>query len=120
MSYNNTTTATSTNANTNAYAAGTAPASDTHHPVVPGTKADGSAGANAGQSLGDKVKGGWNGAGEAIRGNANSFMDNIGEQVAGRDPAARPESHSAGGQRPAGVAASGADEIQRGVAELKK
>ncbi|WWD09150.1 hypothetical protein V865_007272 [Kwoniella europaea PYCC6329] len=109
---------TTNNANTNAYAAGTAP--DTRHPVVPGTQADGSAGANAGQSLGDKVKGGWNGAGEAIRGNANSFMDNVGEQIAGRDPATRPESHSAGGQRPAGVAATGADEIQRGVAELKK
>ncbi|WWC66730.1 uncharacterized protein I206_100635 [Kwoniella pini CBS 10737] len=99
--------------NTNAYAAGT-------EPTVSGTKADGSAGANAAQGLGDKVKGGWNGAGEAIRGNANSFIDNLGEQVAGRDPSQQPQSHSAGGERPAGVAAKGADEIQQGVAGLKK
>ncbi|WWC85985.1 uncharacterized protein L201_000856 [Kwoniella dendrophila CBS 6074] len=103
--------------NSQAYAAGT---TDAKHTVVPGTQADGSAGANAGQSLGDKVKGGWNGAGEAIRGNANSFMDNIGEQVAGRDPASQPQTRSAGGERPAGVAASGADEIQQGMANLKK
>ncbi|WWC58310.1 uncharacterized protein I303_100850 [Kwoniella dejecticola CBS 10117] len=107
----------SNNANTNAYAAGT------EKTTVPGTQADGSAGANAAQGLGDKVKGGWNvfhGAGEAIRGNANSFIDNLGEQVAGRDPAQQPQTRSAGGERPAGVAAKGADEIQQGVAEFRK
>ncbi|WRT63880.1 uncharacterized protein IL334_000806 [Kwoniella shivajii] len=104
MSYNNTTTTTA----------------EPKHTVVPGTQADGSAGANAGQTLGDKVKGGWNGAGEAIRGNANSFIDNVGEQVAGRDPASQPQTRTAGGERPAGVAANGADEIQKGVADLKK
>ncbi|WVF66058.1 hypothetical protein IAT40_000796 [Kwoniella sp. CBS 6097] len=95
-----------TNTNTNAYAAG--------------TTADGSAGATGAQSVGDKVKGGWNGAGEAIRGNANSFLDNVGEQIAGRDPASQPQSLSNNGERPAGVAAKGADEIQSGMNNLKK
>ncbi|OCF36256.1 hypothetical protein I316_02130 [Kwoniella heveanensis BCC8398] len=99
-------TNTNVNANTNAYAAG--------------TTADGSAGASGAQTLGDKVKGGWNGAGEAIRGNANSFLDNVGEQIAGRDPASQPQSLSNNGERPAGVAAQGADEIQSGMNNLKK
>ncbi|WVR03654.1 hypothetical protein IAU60_000649 [Kwoniella sp. DSM 27419] len=93
--------------NTNAYASGTAN--------------DGSAGAAGAQTLGEKVKGGWNvfhGAGEGIRGNVNSFVDNIGEQIAGRDSTAKPS--SASGERPSAVAANGADEIQSGMNSLKK
>jgi len=69
-------------------------------------------------ALGDKVKGGWNvlhGTGEGIRGNVNSFLDNVGEQMAGRGqgdvkPPTRTEE-----QRPAQVAANGADELRAGV-----
>ncbi|WVQ79137.1 hypothetical protein IAT38_001232 [Cryptococcus sp. DSM 104549] len=107
----------------NAYAAGTAGVNDKGHSYAPGTNADGSAGANAGQALGDKVKGSWNvfhGTGEGIRGNVNSFLDNVGEQIAGRDPATTAQQPNAGGERPAAVAATGADEFKKGVEELKR
>ena len=59
---------------------------------------------------------------EGIRGNINSFIDNVGEQVAGRggNDAARPATATEGGTRPAHVAASGANEIEQGMAELRK
>lgn len=65
--------------NTNAYSAGTSGVDQKGHTYVAGSKADGSAGANAAQSesrirywrnsfsdamilaAGDKIKGGWNG-----------------------------------------------------------
>lgn len=60
------------------------------------------------------------GAGEGIRGNVNSFLDNVGEQIAGRGqgdvkPATRTEQ-----ERPAQVAARGADEFQAGMDRLRK
>ncbi|WWD16305.1 hypothetical protein CI109_100731 [Kwoniella shandongensis] len=85
--------------------------------------ADGTAGGAAAQGLGDKIKGGWNGTGEGIRGNVNSFIDNVGEQIAGRGDSTThttPASRTEGGERPSHVAARGADEIQQGMAELKK
>ncbi|KAK1927791.1 hypothetical protein DB88DRAFT_507864 [Papiliotrema laurentii] len=84
---------------------------------------DGSQGARAAEGLGEKVKGGLgvvHGAGEGIRGNVNSFLDNVGEQIAGRGqgdvkPATRTEQ-----ERPAQVAARGADEFQAGMDRLRK
>ena len=57
----------------------------------------------------------FHGAGEGIRGNINSFVDNVGEQIAGRGqgdvkPPTRTEE-----QRPAQVAANGADELRAGL-----
>ncbi|WVN85729.1 uncharacterized protein L203_100880 [Cryptococcus depauperatus CBS 7841] len=106
--------------NMNAHTTGTAGTDPKSHSFVPGSNADGSAGANTAQGLGDKVKGGWNGTGEGIRGNFNAFVDNIGEQIAGRDPAQTAQQPSAGGERPSGVAARGADEIRMGMDHLKK
>ena len=61
------------------------------------------------------------GAGEGIRGNVNAFVDNLGEQVAGRgDTVEKPPTATGGGERPAHVAARGADEMQRGMAGLRK
>ncbi|OWT36282.1 hypothetical protein J008_05743 [Cryptococcus neoformans] len=108
--------------NTNAYSAGTSGVDEKGHTYVAGSKADGSAGANAAQTAGDKIKGGWNvfhGTGEGIRGNINSFVDNIGEQIAGRDPAAASQRSTAGGEKPAEVTSKGADEFRTGVQQLK-
>ncbi|GFZ42336.1 hypothetical protein JCM24511_00051 [Saitozyma sp. JCM 24511] len=125
-------------------------------------------GGQAANSLGEKVKGGWNafhGAGEAIRGNVNEFVDNVGEQIAGRGDhsvtagagtgtgahtaagnysstgtaatgpmgrstgaasgygagnEARPVTRTEGGERPAHVAARGADEFMQGMDRLKR
>jgi len=73
--------------------------------------------------VGDKIKGGWNvfhGTGEGIRGNVNSFLDNVGEQIAGRGQGdAKPPTRSEE-QRPAHVAANGADEMRAGMAQFQK
>ncbi|KAL7420082.1 hypothetical protein Q5752_005047 [Cryptotrichosporon argae] len=79
----------------------------------------------AANSVGDKVKGAWNvvhGAGEGIRGNANALFDDVGEQVAGRGStdAAQPAQRTEGGERPAHVAARGADEIQAGMDKIHR
>ena len=74
-------------------------------------------------AVGDKLKGAFgvvHGAGEGIRGNINSFLDNAGEQIAGRGqgdvkPATRTEE-----QRPAQVAANGSDEFKAGMEALRK
>lgn len=62
------------------------------------------------------------GAGEGIRGNINSLVDNVGEQNEGRGGtgAVKPATATQGGERPAHVAARGADEIKQGMAELQK
>ncbi|ORX35352.1 hypothetical protein BD324DRAFT_652487 [Kockovaella imperatae] len=81
-----------------------------------------SGGSVAAQNIGDKVGGALHvahGAGEGIRGNINAFMDNVGEQIAGRggEGCAKAESRS---QDPKAVAANGADELQAGMNDLKK
>lgn len=109
----------------------TAPAATSAHTVH-----DGSGGAQAANSesteplrsallmsgLGDKVKGGWNvfhGTGEGIRGNINSFVDNVGEQIAGRGQGdAKPPTRTEE-ERPAQVAAKGADELRAGLNQFE-
>lgn len=62
------------------------------------------------------------GAGEGIRGNINGFLDNVGEQIAGRggqsDVGRANEPRT--GEDNAKVAASGADEMKAGVDKLKE
>ncbi|KAK8861771.1 hypothetical protein IAR55_002594 [Kwoniella newhampshirensis] len=120
--------------------------------------ADGTAGGDAAQNIGDKVKGGWNafplvfptlfntsslaflilssvkiyanvsGSDQAPvkvseGGNINSFVDNVGEQIAGRGDSTTgtaPASRTEGGERPSAVAAKGADEIQQGMNQIKR
>jgi hypothetical protein len=65
------------------------------------------------------------GAGESLRGNINSFVDNVGEQIAGRGDTAhgtsqKPATVTEGGQRPAETAQQGAGEVNQGLAELRK
>ncbi|WVQ74567.1 hypothetical protein IAR50_004168 [Cryptococcus sp. DSM 104548] len=84
---------------------------------------DNSAGSQAASGLGDKIKGSWNvfhGTGEGIRGNVNSFLDNAGEQIQGNNTAAATQQPSHKGERPAGVASKGADEIQKGVEQIRR
>ncbi|KAK4686744.1 hypothetical protein P7C73_g3379, partial [Tremellales sp. Uapishka_1] len=104
---------------TSAYAAGTEPAAGAETTHTTGTTADGTV---AGDNVGQKIKSGWNvfhGAGESIRGNINSFVDNVGEEIAGRGgSAARPATASDGGARPEGVAASGNQEVKQGLSGL--
>jgi len=72
--------------------------------------------------VGNTVKSVFNvahGAGEGVRGNINSFFDNVGEQIAGRgqnDVKPAPRS----GEQPAQVAAKGADEFKAGMEGLQK
>lgn len=72
------------------------------------------------------------GAGEAIRGNINDGLDQVGEQVAGRgnQPAAghsqigvthtQPATRSEGGKKPEQVAANGANEMESGLRQLRQ
>ncbi|CAO1614502.1 unnamed protein product [Parajaminaea phylloscopi] len=90
-----------------------------------------SAGNQAGQGLGDAVKGIFNtvgGAGEAIRGNFNDFVDRAGEGLAsaGEDKESQERrqaqlNSSTSGTRPgenADVARKGMDQINQGINQL--
>ncbi|BGP57680.1 hypothetical protein JCM8202_005462 [Rhodotorula sphaerocarpa] len=78
-------------------------------------------GGGAGKDAGKRTGGAFNamhGAGEAIRGNINDFLDQGGDAVAGREHGSV-SSREAGGENHGATAAKGAGEYNKGVAEMK-
>ncbi|GAA5992150.1 hypothetical protein JCM10908_001790 [Rhodotorula pacifica] len=76
---------------------------------------------NAGADLGNRAGGVFNalhGAGEAIRGNINSFLDQGGDAVAGREHGSVPsrETTTAGHDT---TAQKGLNELNKGIAEVQ-
>ncbi|GAA5869314.1 hypothetical protein JCM3774_004204 [Rhodotorula dairenensis] len=75
----------------------------------------------AGADLGNRAGGVFNalhGAGEALRGNINSFLDQGGDAVAGREHGTVPSRET----RPAGhetTAQSGLSELNKGISEMQ-
>lgn len=60
------------------------------------------------------------GAGDALRGEINSFIDNVGEGIAGRSKDERPPTVTDGGRRPEEVAKEGEARLEKGLNGLDR
>lgn len=55
-----------------------------------------------------------------MRGDINSFLDNLGDSIAGRKPYQRPQTVTDGGQRPEDVSTKGQAELDKGLAGFER
>jgi len=79
---------------------------------------------NTGNQVSGGIKGAWNvfhGAGEALRGNINSVLDGVGENIAGRG-GKQEQTHPIprSGETSSDVAARGQNEFSRGLDTFNK